>query len=38
MYYGEYFASVDEFYRVVDDYIFWYNSARLQQRFKGLTI
>ncbi|MEL6051631.1 integrase core domain-containing protein [Corynebacterium rouxii] len=37
MYYGEYFASVDEFYRAVDDYIFWYNNARLQQRFKGLT-
>ncbi|WP_044055128.1 IS3 family transposase [Corynebacterium diphtheriae] len=32
-----YFASVDEFYRAVDDYIFWYNNARLQQRFKGLT-
>ncbi|UJL55007.1 hypothetical protein FE380_10980 [Corynebacterium diphtheriae] len=32
-----YFASVDEFYRAVDDYIFWYNNTRLQQRFKGLT-
>ncbi|AEX75640.1 transposase [Corynebacterium diphtheriae bv. gravis] len=37
MYYGEYFASVDEFYRAVDDYIFWYNNTRFQQRFKGLT-
>lgn len=37
MYYGEHFASVDEFYRAVDDYIFWYNNDRLQQRFKGLT-
>ena len=37
MYYGEYFASVDELYRAVDDYIFWYNNARLQKRFKGLT-
>ncbi|MBG9334725.1 IS3 family transposase, partial [Corynebacterium belfantii] len=25
MYCGVYFASVDEFYRAVDDYIFWYN-------------
>ncbi|CAB0886832.1 transposase [Corynebacterium diphtheriae] len=25
------------FYRAVDDYIFWYNNDRLQQRFKGLT-
>ncbi|MHC9553493.1 IS3 family transposase, partial [Corynebacterium diphtheriae] len=32
-----YFASVDEFYQAVDDYIFWYNNTRLQQRFKGLT-
>jgi len=37
MYYGEYFASVDELYRAVDDYIFWYNNTRLQKRFKGLT-
>lgn len=37
MYYGEYFASVDEFYQAVDDYIFWYNNDRFQQRFKGLT-
>ncbi|OJI02224.1 transposase [Corynebacterium diphtheriae] len=37
MYYGEHFASVDEFYQAVDDYIFWYNNDRLQQRFKGLT-
>ncbi|MCW1087748.1 IS3 family transposase, partial [Streptococcus anginosus] len=25
MYYGEHFASVDELYRAVDDYIFWCN-------------
>ncbi|CAB0780004.1 hypothetical protein FRC0151_02352 [Corynebacterium diphtheriae] len=37
MYYGEHFASVDEFYQAVDDYIFWYNNTRIQQRFKGLT-
>ena len=37
MHYGEYFTSVDELYRAVDDYIFWYNNARLQNRFKGLT-
>ena len=37
MHYGEYFTSVDELYRAVDDYIFWYNNARLQKRFKGLT-
>ncbi|PLW03051.1 transposase [Corynebacterium ulcerans] len=37
MYYGEYFAHADEFYQAVDDYIFWYNNDRLQQRLKGLT-
>ena len=37
MHYGEYFTSVDELYQAVDDYIFWYNNARLQKRFKGLT-
>lgn len=37
MYHGESFDSVDEFYQAVDDYIFWYNNDRLQQRFKGLA-
>ncbi|MDK7122275.1 IS3 family transposase [Pauljensenia sp. UMB6358] len=31
------YVSVDELYRAVDDYIFWYNNTRLQKRFKGLT-
>ena len=37
MYHGERFISVKEFYQAIDDYIFWYNNYRLQQRFKGLT-
>lgn len=37
MYHGELFASVEEFRQAVDDYIFWYNNDRLQERFKGLT-
>lgn len=37
MYHGEHFASVEEFRRVVDDYIFWYNEGRVQERFKGLA-
>ncbi|WP_218840494.1 IS3 family transposase [Pauljensenia sp. UMB8040A] len=24
------YVSVDELYRAVDDYIFWYNNTRLQ--------
>lgn len=37
MYHGENFASVSELCQAVDDYIFWYNNDRLQQRFKGLA-
>lgn len=37
MYHGEYYASVEEFYQAVNDYILWYNNERLQQRLKGLT-
>ena len=37
MYHGEFFANVDQLCQAVDDYIFWYNNDRLQQRFKGLT-
>lgn len=37
MYHGACFASVDEFCHAIDDYILWYNTSRLQERFKGLT-
>lgn len=37
MYHGVRFNSVDEFCRAIDDYILWYNTTRLQERFKGLA-
>lgn len=37
MYHGETFAGVEEFCRAVDDYIFWYNNVRVQERIKGLA-
>lgn len=37
MYHGETFASIEEFYQAVDDYIYWYNNIRLQKRIKDLA-
>ncbi len=37
MFHGETFASIEEFCQAVDDYIFWYNNIRLQQRIKDLA-
>ncbi|MHC9754755.1 IS3 family transposase [Corynebacterium diphtheriae] len=37
MYYGASFTSVDELCQAIDDYILWYNTTRLQERFKGLA-
>lgn len=37
MYHGETFTSIEEFYGAVDDYIFWYNNARIQKRTKDLA-
>ncbi|AKK02737.1 transposase [Corynebacterium epidermidicanis] len=37
MYHGETFTSLDDFYHALDDYIYWYNHERIQQRLKGLT-
>lgn len=37
MYHGETFAGVEDFCRAVDDYIFWYNNVRVQERIKGLA-
>ncbi|MBG9331628.1 IS3 family transposase, partial [Corynebacterium belfantii] len=37
MYYGASFTSVDELCQAIDDYILWYNTYRLQERFKGLA-
>ncbi|WP_423817608.1 IS3 family transposase [Rothia nasimurium] len=37
MYHGESFASVEDFCQVVDDYIYWYNNGRLQERLEGLA-
>ncbi|UWE80853.1 IS3 family transposase [Corynebacterium diphtheriae bv. gravis] len=37
MYYGASFTSVDELCQAIDEYILWYNTYRLQERFKGLA-
>lgn len=37
MFHGELFASTEELSVAIDDYIFWYNTQRLQARIKGLT-
>ncbi|MHD0083391.1 transposase, partial [Corynebacterium diphtheriae] len=37
MYYGASFTSVDELCQAIDEYILWYNTTRLQERFKGLA-
>lgn len=37
MFHGEFFASIEELSVAIDDYIFWYNTQRLQARIKGLT-
>ena len=37
MYHGAYFASIDEFYKRVDQYINWYNNHRIQLGLDGLT-
>ncbi|MGJ4094133.1 IS3 family transposase [Corynebacterium macclintockiae] len=37
MYHGEVFDTVAEFNQVIDEYIQWYNTERIQQRLKGLT-
>lgn len=37
MYHGESFASLEELYQALDDYIYWYNHGRIQKRLKGLT-
>ncbi len=37
MFHGETFSSIEEFCKAVDDYIFWYNNTRLQQRIKDLA-
>ncbi|OWN69306.1 transposase [Corynebacterium diphtheriae bv. gravis] len=37
MYYGAFFTSVDELCQAIDEYILWYNTYRLQERFKGLA-
>ena len=37
MYHGEVFDTVAEFNQVIDEYIQWYNTERVQQRLKGLT-
>ena len=37
MYHGERFDTLEDFHTAIDDYIFWYNNTRLQQRLKDLT-
>ncbi|WP_226813707.1 IS3 family transposase [Corynebacterium diphtheriae] len=37
MYHDVYFTSVDELCQAIDEYILWYNTYRLQERFKGLA-
>ncbi|UWE98866.1 IS3 family transposase [Corynebacterium diphtheriae bv. mitis] len=37
MYHDVYFTSVDELCQAIDEYILWYNTTRLQERFKGLA-
>ncbi|ALC06350.1 Putative transposase InsK for insertion sequence element IS150 [Corynebacterium deserti GIMN1.010] len=37
MYHGVHFNSADELCQAIDDYILWYNTTRLQERFKGLA-
>lgn len=37
MYHGEHFTTLNQFRQAIDDYIFWYNNDRVQQRLKGLT-
>ncbi len=37
MYYGEHFASLDEFSLAIDRYIAWYNNDRVQERIAGLA-
>lgn len=37
MYHGESFADLAKFYQALDDYIYWYNHDRIQQRLKGLA-
>lgn len=37
VYHGESFASVEDFCQAVDDYIYWYNNGRLQERLEGLA-
>ena len=37
MYRGETFTTIEQFFLAVDDYIFWYNNARIQKRIKDLA-
>lgn len=37
MYHGESFADLAKFYQALDDYIYWYNNDRIQQRLKSLA-
>ena len=37
MYHGESCADLAKFYQALDDYIYWYNNDRIQQRLKGLA-
>lgn len=37
MYHGEYFASIEALIAEIDDYIYWYNTDRIQERLEGMT-
>jgi len=36
-YYGRKFSNIDQFYRELDEYIWWYNNKRIKMRLGGLS-
>ena len=37
MYHGEQFSTVEKMVSEIEDYIWWYNTERVQERLKGMT-